>query len=161
MRAATALSESTFRFEDPIRCLLSKKRAWPIWSIGPEASVYQAIEMMSEKQIGALVVTSAGRLLGIVSERDYARKVILKGHNSQDTRVREIMTAPVLFVTPEQSLDHCMRLMTSRRVRHLPVMEGDNIVGIISIGDVVNWIIESQEHTIHHLQNYITGTYPG
>jgi CBS domain-containing protein len=161
MRAATALSESTIRFEDPVRSLLSKKRARTVWTIGPEASVYQAIETMSERQVGALVVTSGGRLLGIVSERDYARKVILKGRNSQDTRVREIMTAPVLFVTPEKSLDDCMRLMTSHRVRHLPVMEGDNVVGIISIGDVVDWIISSQEQTIHHLQNYITGTYPG
>jgi CBS domain-containing protein len=161
MRAATALSESTTRFQDPVRSLLAKKRARTVWTIGPDASVYQAIETMSERQVGALVVTSGGRLLGIVSERDYARKVILKGRNSQDTRVREIMTAPVMFVTPEKSLDDCMRLMTSRRVRHLPVMEGDNIVGIISIGDVVDWIIAEQEHTIHHLQNYITGTYPG
>jgi CBS domain-containing protein len=161
MRAATALNESTIRFEDPVRSLLSKKRAPTVWTIGPDASVYQAIEMMSARQVGALIVTSGGRLLGIVSERDYARKVILKGHNSQDTRVREIMTTPVLYVTPEQSLDDCMRLMTSRRVRHLPVLEGDNVVGIISIGDVVDWIIASQEHTIHHLQNYIAGTYPG
>jgi CBS domain-containing protein len=161
MRAATALSESTIRFEDPVRSLLSKKRAPTVWTIGPEASVYQAIETMSERQVGALVVTSGGRLLGIVSERDYARKVILKGRHSQNTRVREIMSTPVLFVTPEKSVDDCMRLMTSRRVRHLPVMEGDNVVGIISIGDVVDWIISSHEQTIHHLQNYITGTYPG
>jgi len=161
MRAATALKESTLRFEDPVRSLLSKKRVPTVWSIGPEASVFQAIETMSEKQIGALVVTSAGRLLGIVSERDYARKVILKGRHSQETKVREIMTGPVLFVTPEESVDDCMRLMTSRRVRHLPVMEGDNVVGIISIGDVVDWIIASQEQTIHHLQNYIAGAYPG
>jgi CBS domain-containing protein len=161
MRAATALNESTIRFEDPVRSLLSKKRAPTVWTIGPDASVYQAIEMMSARQVGALIVTSGGRLLGIVSERDYARKVILNGRHSQETKVREIMTAPVLFVTPEQSLDDCMRLMTSRRVRHLPVLEGDNVVGIISIGDVVDWIIASQEHTIHHLQNYIAGTYPG
>jgi CBS domain-containing protein len=161
MQAATALSESTIRFQDPVRSLLSKKRAQMVWTIGPDANVYQAIEMMSEKKIGALVVTSGGRLLGIMSERDYARKVILKGRNSKDTRVKEIMTAPVLYVTPDKSLDHCMRLMTSRRVRHLPVLEGDNVVGIISIGDVVDWIISSQEETIHHLQNYIAGAYPG
>ncbi len=161
MRAATALNESTIRFEDPVRSLLSKKRAPTVWTIGPDASVYQAIEMMSARQVGALIVTSGGRLMGIVSERDYARKVILKGRHSQETKVREIMTAPVLFVTPEQSLDDCMRQMTSRRVRHLPVLEGDNVVGIISIGDVVDWIIASQEQTIHHLQNYIAGTYPG
>jgi len=161
MRAATALKESTIRFEDPVRSLLSKKRALTVWSIGPEASVYQAIETMSERQVGALIVTSGGRLLGIVTERDYARKVILKGRVSQDTRVREIMTAPVLFVSPDESLDDCMRMMTSRRVRYLPVMEGDDVVGIISIGDVVDWMISSQEQTIHHLQNYIAGAYPG
>ena len=161
MRAATALSESTVHFEDPVRSLLAKKRAGAVWTIGPEASVYQAIESMSRKQIGALAVTSSGRLVGIVSERDYARKVILKGRNSHETTVREIMSAPVLFVTLEDSLDHCMRLMTSRKVRHLPVMEGESVVGMISIGDVVDWIISSQEQTIHHLQNYIAGAYPG
>jgi len=161
MRAATALSESTVRFEDPVRTLLSKKRARTVWSIGPEATVYQAIEMMSLKEIGALAVTSGGLLVGIVSERDYARKVILMGRNSHDTHVREIMTTPVLFVTQDKSLDDCMRLMTSRRVRHLPVMEGDNVVGIVSIGDIVDWMLASQEQTIHHLQNYIAGAYPG
>jgi signal-transduction protein with cAMP-binding, CBS, and nucleotidyltransferase domain len=159
MQSATALSETSIRFSEPVRTLLRKKGG-VIWSIGPDATVYEAIEMMSLRQIGALVVLSAGQLLGIVSERDYARKVILKGRNSQQTRVREIMTVPVLYVTPEKTIDECMRLMTTRRVRHLPVLERESVVGVVSIGDIVNWIISSHEQTIHHLQNYISGTYP-
>ena len=159
MQSPTILSESRIRFNEPVRTLLRNKDA-VIWSIGPEAGVYEAIEMMSLRQVGALVVLSAGRLVGIVSERDYARKVILKGRSSLQTRVREIMTVPVLFVRPEKTIDECMRLMTTRRVRHLPVLDGENVVGVISIGDIVNWIISSHEQTIHHLQNYITGTYP-
>ena len=160
MRPATTLPESSIRFEEPVRSLLRNKSR-TVWSIGPDATVYQAIETMSEKQVGALVVLSAGRLLGIVSERDYARKVILKGKSSQQTPVRDIMSVPVLYVTPEKTIDACMRLITGRRVRHLPVLEGDNVVGMISIGDLVNWIITSHEQTIHHLQNYISGAYPG
>lgn len=152
--------KSTIRFEEPVKSLLQQK-GHAVWSISPEATVYEAIEQMSEKHIGALVVLSAGRLAGIVSERDYARKVILKGRQSRDTRVREIMTTPVLYVTPETTVDECMRLMTARRVRHLPVLEGDNVAGMLSMGDVVNWIITSYEQTIHHLQNYIAGAYPG
>ena len=110
--------------------------------------------------IGALIVLSAGRLAGIVSERDYARNVILKGKQSRETKVREIMTTPVLYVTPEQTIDECMRLMTSRRVRHLPVLEGETVVGMLSMGDMVNWIITAQEQTIRHLQSYIAGSYP-
>lgn len=159
MRPATALTESTIRFDEPVRTLLRNKSR-TVWSIGPDATVYQAIEMMSDKQVGAIVVLSGGNLLGIVSERDYARKVILKGRNSHQTLVRDIMTVPVLYVTPEQTIDECMRMMTGRRVRHLPVLERDNVIGMVSIGDVVNWIISSQEHTIQHLQNYISGSYP-
>jgi signal-transduction protein with cAMP-binding, CBS, and nucleotidyltransferase domain len=145
---------------EPVKSLLRQKNG-PVWSISPEATVFEAIESMSEKRIGALVVLSAGKPTGIVTERDYARKVILKGRHSRETRVREIMSAPVLFVTPEQTIDECMRLMTSRRIRHLPVMTGDTVVGMLSIGDVVSWIITSQEQTIRHLEGYITGTYPG
>jgi CBS domain-containing protein len=159
MQAASVLSESRTEFKEPVRVLLQKKGK-AVWSIGPEASVYEAIQIMSERQIGALVVLSGGQLWGIVSERDYARKVILKGRNSREAKVREIMTAPVLFVTPEKTIDDCMRIMTTRRVRHLPVLEGDNVVGMVSIGDVVNWVITSHEQTIRHLHNYITGSYP-
>ena len=159
MRPATTLSESSIRFDEPVRSLLRNKSR-NIFSIGPDATVFEAIQTMSDKQVGALVVLSAGTLLGILSERDYARKVILKGKSSHLTKVREIMTEPVLYVTPEKTIDHCMRLMTGRRVRHLPVLEGDNVIGMVSIGDLVNWIISSQEHTIHHLHNYIAGNYP-
>ena len=159
MRPATDLTESTVRFDEPVRSLLRNKSR-TVFSIGPDASVFDAIQMMSDKQVGALVVLSGGRLLGILSERDYARKVILRGKSSQTTPVREIMTVPVLYVTPEKTIDHCMRLMSSRRVRHLPVLEGDTVAGMISIGDLVNWIISSQEQTIHHLHNYISGNYP-
>lgn len=145
---------------EPVRSLIHQK-GQTIWSIPPDATVYEAIEQMADKKIGALVVMRAGRLDGIVTERDYARKVILKGKHSRETRVRDIMTAEVLFITPNQSIDDCMRLMTSRRVRHLPVLEGENVVGIVSMGDLVNWIMASHEQTIQHLQNYIAGTYPG
>jgi len=132
-----------------------------LWSISPEASVFDAIASMSEKHIGALIVLSDAHLVGIITERDYARKVILKGRQSRETRVREIMTAPVLYVTPDQTIAECMRLMTSRRVRHLPVLEGDRVLGVLSIGDLVNWIITTQDETIRHLHNYIAGSYPG
>jgi len=117
--------------------------------------------MMSDRKVGALVVLSGSHLSGIISERDYARKVILRGRNSHETQVREIMSTPVLYVRPEQTVDECMHLMTSRRIRHLPVLEGDAVTGMLSIGDLVNWIVQSQDQTIHHLTNYIAGSYPG
>jgi CBS domain-containing protein len=132
----------------------------PVWSVTPDETVYHAIQAMSERQVGCLVVLIGGQLAGIVSERDYARKVILKGRSSQETRVREIMTTPALFVTPEKTVADAMRIMTNRRVRHLPVLEGDRVVGMLSIGDLVNWVIDSQQRTIKHLHNYINGDYP-
>jgi CBS domain-containing protein len=160
MQATKAAADARVELNEPVRSLLRQK-GQTVWSIPPDATVYEAIEQMAEKKIGALVVMRAGRLDGIVTERDYARKVILKGKQSRETRVCDIMTEQVLFVTPNQSIDDCMRLMTSRRVRHLPVLEGENVVGIVSMGDLVNWIIASHEQTIQHLQNYIAGTYPG
>jgi CBS domain-containing protein len=131
-----------------------------VWTIAPEAMVFDAIQMMADKNVGALLVTEGGRLVGIISERDYTRKVVLKGKASKQTAVREITSGQVIYVTPAQTVEDCMRLMTHHRIRHLPVLQGEEIVGIISIGDLVNWIISAQTSTIHQLQTYIAG-YPG
>ena len=131
-----------------------------IWTIDPEATVYDAIALMADKSIGALLILSEGKLIGVLSERDYARKIILQGRASKSTRVREIMTENPVTVTPWHSVDECMRIITHHRVRHLPVMDGDTLVGVISIGDLVNAIIEAQAHTIDQLHTYITGRYP-
>jgi CBS domain-containing protein len=131
-----------------------------IFWLSPEATVYDAVAMMADKGVGALLVLSGGKLTGIVSERDYARKVILKGKHSHEMQVKEIMTSPVFTVTPEHSVEDCMRIITAHRIRHLPVMEGDALVGMISIGDVVRSIISSQAHAIDQLSGYIEGRYP-
>lgn len=159
MQAAIAFSEPSVRFDEPVRSLLRHKGS-AIWSISPEATVYEAIHLMSEKHIGCLLVLIGGHLTGIVTERDYARKVVLMGRASHQTRVRDIMTKPVLFVREDDTLDDAMRLMTSRRLRHLPVLRDDEVVGIISIGDLVSWMISSQQQTIRHLEGYIVGRYP-
>ena len=138
-----------------------KLKGGQIWSVAPTATVYEAIEKMSAKGIGALLVLADGHLAGIISERDYARKVILRDRSSKQTQVQEIMTSPVVTVTPQHSVEECMRMMTENRVRHLPVVDRDKVVGIISIGDLVNWIISAHEETIGHLQSYIAGNYPG
>jgi CBS domain-containing protein len=130
-----------------------------VWTIPPEATVFEAIQMMADKNVGALLVTAGGKLIGIVSERDYSRNVILKGRSSKETKVREILSGRVIFVTPDHTVEECMRLMTEHRVRHLPVLEGERIAGVVSIGDLVNWIIGAQNSAIHQLETYITG-YP-
>jgi CBS domain-containing protein len=161
MQATAMLREPALRFDEPVRSLIEHKgKANAVFSIAPDATVYRAIELMSERRIGCLLVLVGGQLAGIISERDYARKVILMGRSSQQTLVREVMSKPVLFVTPEQTLDEAMRLMTNRRVRHLPVLEGDRVLGVLSIGDLVNWIISSQQQTIQQLHNFIAGQYP-
>ena len=140
-----------------IGSLLGKKGS-QIWSLTPAASVYDAIAMMAEKQVGALPVVDGETLLGIVSERDYARKVILQGRSSRDTPVTEIMSSPVVSVTPSHTVEECMRIVTEKRIRHLPVTESGHIVGMVSIGDLVNWTITAQQETITHLETYISGT---
>jgi CBS domain-containing protein len=145
---------------DRVQAVLRMKGA-DVWSVPPDVTVYEAIQMMSDREIGALPVVLNGELLGILSERDYARKVILQGRSSRHTLVTEIMTAAPITVTPNDSVEDCMRLMTENRVRHLPVCEGRRIVGIVSIGDLVNWIISAHEESIANLRSYIAGEYPG
>ena len=129
-----------------------------VWSLGPAQSVYQAIEMMSLKGVGALtVVDDAGRLIGIISERDYARKVILEGRLSKETAVAEIMTTEVVTTGQQTSVDECMTLMTERRIRHLPVLEDDSLVGMISVGDLVKSMISEKDYQIEQLEKYVRG----
>ncbi len=128
-----------------------------VFSLAPGASVLDAVRQMAERHIGALLVIEEGRLVGIVSERDYARKVVLSGRSSSTTAVREIMSSPVVTIAPEQTVEDAMRLMTSRRIRHLPVVRGTELVGVVSIGDLVKSVIEEQRHTIDDLRSYIQG----
>ncbi len=131
------------------------------WSISPGATVFEAIQLMADKNVGAVLVTENDKLVGILSERDYTRKIVLKGKASKTTAVREILSSHVIHVTPSHTVEECMRLMTDHHIRHLPVLEGDRIAGIISIGDLVNWIISAHEESIAHLRSYIAGVYPG
>lgn len=145
---------------DVVRFVL-KEKGHEIWSVTPDAWVYDAIELMGDKHVGALLVISEGKLVGVVSERDYARKVILQGKSSKQTRVEEIMTSPVIQVAPAHTVEDCMRVMTNNRIRHLPIVENEKVLGVVSIGDLVKWIISAQDETIHQLKHYITGSYPG
>ncbi len=130
-----------------------------VWSVSPEITVLEAITLMAEKNVGALLVMEGDKLVGVFSERDYTRKIILKGRSSKDTKVGEVVSSPVLTVPPEQTVEDCMRLMTEQRVRHLPVVAGGKVVGIVSIGDLVNWMISAQTATIEQMQSYIAGGY--
>jgi CBS domain-containing protein len=143
---------------EKIASILQTKGA-QIYSVDPNATIFDAIALMAEKSVGALLVCDNDKLAGIISERDYARKVILQGKSSKETRVREIMTQGVITVSPEHTIDDCMRIITEHRVRHLPVLDNHRLVGMISIGDLVRTIIAHQAETIDHLHAYIAGRY--
>ncbi len=143
----------------PISLVLANKGS-EVWSINPEATVFDAIALMAERDIGALPVVKNGRLLGLISERDYSRKIILFGRSSRDTPVSEIMTTDLATLTERHSVQEAMELMTEHRIRHIPIMDGETMVGLLSIGDVVNWTISEQKSTISDLERFVTGAYP-
>ncbi len=143
----------------PVSSLLHHKGS-AVWSVSPDTTVFDAIKLMADKNIGALPVISKGAIVGIFTERDYTRKVALQGKSSKDTRVWEIISNQIICVTPDESVEECMRLMTENRVRHLPVVEHEKLLGIISIGDLVNWIISSQNSAIEQMEQYIAGGVP-
>ena len=140
----------------PVSSLLHHKGS-TVWHVSPETTVFDAIKLMAEKNIGALLVLSHSRLIGIFTERDYTRQIALMGKNSRDTRVEDILSGKVTCVSPNDTVEECMRLMTELRVRHLPVVEGEKVLGIISIGDLVNWIISAQNSAIEQMEQYIAG----
>ena len=143
-----------------IDAILSQKGA-EIFSVSPDATVYEAIDLMANKNVGALLVVQDGNLLGMMSERDYTRKVMLRGKRSRETQVREIMSSDLTVVSSREPVENCLRMMTDKRIRHLPVVDGDMLRGVISIGDLVKWVIASQSAAIAHLESYISGGYSG
>ncbi len=148
------------RITDNIGAILKSKGS-QVWSVEAHTTVYEAIQLMAEKNVGALIVTKAGQLEGVFTERDYTRKMILHGRTSRETQVSEVVTNRLIVTTPEDSIESCMRLMSENRIRHLPVLDGEELVGIVSIGDLVNWIIRVQTVAIDQLESYISGQYPG
>lgn len=136
-----------------------KQKSAEVWSVTPDTTVYDAIRLLAEKNIGAVLVKSEDKLVGILSERDYTRKVALKGKSSKETLVREIISTPVITATPSHTVEDCMRLMTEHRIRHLPVVAEEKVVGVVSIGDLVNWVISAQSVAIQQMENYIAGNY--
>jgi CBS domain-containing protein len=152
--------EVKVKITDSIGLVLQQKSIREVPPIDPQQTVYEALELMAKYDVGALMAISDGRLKGIFSERDYARKVALKGHASRETKVSEIMTSALVTVTRDHTVDECMNLMTEHHIRHLPVLEGERVVGIISIGDLVKWVISGQAHAIEALEGYIQGSYP-
>lgn len=148
------------KIADTIGVLLGCRANRDVLSIAPEQSVYEALEMLAKYNIGVLLVCSDNKLVGIFSERDYARKGILGGLNSRETQVKQLMTSPVISVSPKHTVDECMALMTQHDFRHLPVVQNDRVVGVVSIGDLVKWVISGQAQTIQALEGYIAGAYP-
>ena len=132
-----------------------------VWSIPPDATVFEAIQMMADKNVGALLVMAGPKLAGLITERDYTRNIALKGKSSRETKVREIISSQLVTVTPEHNVEECMRLMTEHRVRHLPVLQNEMVIGVVSIGDLVNWTISAQSVALEQMEHYITGVYPG
>lgn len=135
------------------------QKSGEVWSVAPDATVYDAIAMMADKNVGALVVIEHGKLVGIISERDYTRKVMLRGKRSRETLVREIMTTELTTVDPKEGVDDCLRFMTEKRIRHLPVMQEGEVTGVISIGDLVKHVMSVQNATLDQLERYISGGY--
>ena len=141
-----------------VRQILHSKGS-DIWSIAPQETAYKALQTMADKDIGVLLVIDGKKLVGIFSERDYARKVILKGKSSKETAVGDLMTLEVYYINPDATMEDCMALMTAKQIRHLPVMEDDKLIGVVTLGDVVNQVISDQKVTIQELEKYITGGY--
>src|SRR5579859_3278837 len=159
-RQFTWPEEARMKISDTIGILLGCRPERSVLSIDPDDSVYEALEMLAKYNIGVLLVCKDNRLVGIFSERDYARKGILGGHTSRETKVSQLMTSPVISVSPKHTVDECMALMTEKDFRHLPVVQSDTVMGVVSIGDLVKWVISGQEQTIQVLEGYIAGAYP-
>ena len=154
------ISGSIMELQGTVRNIIQCKHG-TIWTTTPDASVYEAIGLMGEHNIGALVVMEDGKVAGVLSERDYSRKVVLKGRTSRDTRVAEILSRPAITVESTTGVERCMELMTGHRVRHLPVVDGGTLVGLVSMGDILSWMLQTQRHLIAQLHGYIAGDYPG
>jgi len=147
------------KLHDSVERILKQKGS-QVYSVPPHVTVYEAVVEMADEDVGGLVVMQGTELVGFISERDYVRKVIIKGHSSKEMQVHEIMSSPVVPVNLRTSVDECMQRMTNERCRHLVVVEGERVVGVVSIGDLVNWIMTAQDFTIHQLEDYISGKYP-
>ncbi len=148
------------RVIDTIDAILKYKGS-QVWSISGDATVFEAIRLMAEKNIGSLLVSGGGKLDGIFTERDYTRKIALHGRSSKDTLVKEVISNVILSATPDDTVEDCMRMMIQHRIRHLPVLAGEEVIGVVSIGDLVNWIISVQTVAIEQLESFVTGQYPG